>query len=111
MFRLWSITKYAGAFVSAMEAIIQSETIRVPSEPPQEEVALVEAFKKSLAEVDHEYLSRLRRKSRQGRAPKQSKYHVAMLEYLALFNAPPDTDLDALLLGSSAWATMLQVSG
>ena len=88
MFRLWSSTKYAGAFVGAMEAIIQNETVRVTSEPPQEEVALVETLKKTMADVDHEYLSRLARKSKPGRVPKQSTYRVAMREYLALFNAP-----------------------
>ena len=88
MFRLWSITKYAGAFTSAMETIIQNETIRVPSEPPQEETLMMETLKKTLADVDHEYLSRLARKSKIGRAPQQSKYRQAMLQYLALFNAP-----------------------
>ena len=70
MFRLWTSTKYAGAFVGAMEAIIQNETVRVTSEPPQEEVALVETLKKTMADVDHEYLSRLARKSKPGRVPK-----------------------------------------
>ena len=71
-----------------MEDIIQSETIRFCCPPPPEEVALTESFRKALADVDQEYLTRLARKSRQGRAPKQSKYRVCMTEYLKLFNAP-----------------------
>jgi len=88
MFRLWSITKYSGAFVNAMEDIIRNEAIRHCCPPPPEEAALTESFKKALADVDNEYLSRLARKSKTGKAPKQSKYRVAILEYLSLFNGP-----------------------
>ena len=88
MFRLWAIAKYAGSFVDCMEIIFRAEAIRVCSPPPAEEVAVVEAFKKAIMDIDREVLCRLARKSKQGRAPKQSRYRAAMLEYLVLFNAP-----------------------
>ena len=88
MFRQWAIAKYAGSFVACMEIIFREEAIRVCSPPPEEEVAVVEAFKKAIMDIDREVLCRLAGKSKQGRAPKQSRYRVAMLEYLVLFNAP-----------------------
>ena len=98
LFRLWSQAKYAGEFVACMEEIIRAEAERVCSPPPPEEVAASVAFTRAVADVDEEYLARVRKKQCSagrragGRSGvKQSKYRVTLLGYMQLFNAPLTT--------------------